>query len=90
MKKLQLAAFLAVMGIATSASAILSYEAQQNVEYYLGQGPCPMVAAAPNCGCPCPIECPCVPTCCPANRGIFDGGMCCGGPVIPSRCGGCC
>ena len=44
------------------------------------------VAAPCAAACPCPMECPCEPTCCPANRGLFDGGSCCGGPAIPS-CG---
>ncbi len=99
-KKLTLLSFLAAMTMGlTGANAALSLEAQQNVEYYMGAGPCPMaaapmvMAAGPCCNapcaapCPCPMECPCVPGCCPAIRGLFDGGMCCGGRAVPPICG---
>lgn len=90
MNKLTLVAFLAVVAFGSSAHAAISLEGQQNIEYYMGQerqfgG----ALAGTPCGttCPCPVECPCVPTCCPANRGLFDGGMCCGGQAVPPLCG---
>lgn len=67
----------------------LTREGEQDIEYYIGQEGVLNGGRfmANGCGCattcPCPMECPCVPTCCPAVRGIFDGGMCCGGRVIP-------
>ena len=88
MKKITLLSFLFALGL-TGANAALTLEGQQNVEYYMGPGPCPMAAVAAPCAapCPCPMECPCTPVCCPAVRGLFDGGMCCGGRAGPSLCG---
>ena len=90
MNKLTLVAFLAFAGLGSAANAALSLESTQNVMRYMGSGPCPVaVASAAPCAapCPCPIECPCTPVCCPANRGLFDGGMCCGGRAVPPICG---
>jgi len=72
MNKLTLMAFLAVIAVGSAANADCGYS-----------------APAPTCGatCPCPMECPCQPTCCPANRGLFDGGTCCGGLAVPPLCG---
>lgn len=75
----------------------LTREGEQDIEYYIGQegvlnGGRFMAGCGTPCQttCPCPMECPCVPTCCPAVRGIFDGGMCCGGRVIPCTPSPCC
>ncbi len=73
----------------------LTHESEQNIEYYVAPGGAgSMVVASAPCAtaattCPCPTECPCTPVCCPAVRGLFDGGMCCGGRAVPpiSICG---
>lgn len=70
----------------------LTLESQQNIEYYVapgGPGNMVVASAVAPCAapCPCPVECPCTPVCCPAVRGLFDGGMCCGGRAVPPICG---
>lgn len=67
----------------------LTHESEQDIEFYLGQKHPGMVVASAPCAapCPCPMECPCTPVCCPAVRGLFDGGMCCGGRAVPPICG---
>lgn len=74
----------------------LTHESEQDIEYYLGQKSPGMIVASAPCSapcaapCPCPMDCPtppCTPVCCPAVRGLFDGGMCCGGRAVPPVCG---
>ncbi len=84
---LAFAALMAAVTFGANAQAAVGLESQQNLIRF---APMAGVASTGCNSCACPMECPCMPTCCPANRGIFDGGLnkCCVEQVVcPTPCG---
>ncbi len=47
------------------------------------------VMASCGASCPCPMECPAPAPSCPAAPGLFDGGSCGCGSVMPTAPCGC-
>lgn len=78
---LTLSAFAAVLVLSTNFAEAaarvapdISLESQQNIEHYMAGAQVFGITSVATCGTPCAMSCPCMPTCCPANLGLLDGG----------------